>query len=219
MSSRCFGLVVCLLANVQGFCQDRVVVEGGAIYLELANRQRVLITTEPFLKETAMSEDGKRLAILRGAHPSELELVIMRISEMGGQLEWLIKGPLQCKEYKLPFEGTMQWSPDGKRLYMMAEFSATSAYLVVVEPETRQSRCLVPIVGYAVVAATTCRYSGYVIGLLRKHKVLHPYYWYWLLDPEGKEVEPIGEENDLLEFSDTCGIRLYAPTVGPRPRK
>jgi len=208
------GFVASMLLPSQGLCQPKVVVEGEAIYVLSQKGDRTLVGTEPFLKETALSEDGKRLAILRGADPSELEIVIMRVSEMGVQLEWLIKGPVQCEEYKLPFEGTLQWSPNGERLYLMAEFSATSAYLLVVEPETRQARCLVPVITYAVISSCKSEYTGYLVGLLRKHKVLHPYYWYWLLDAEGREVRPIGEDTDLVEFIDTYKVRLYARTVG-----
>lgn len=219
MRSQYLGLVLFLMANLHGLNQERVIVEGDAVSVVLANGQRVLLTNEPFLKETALSGDGKTLALLRGTDPSGLELVFMRVSEKGGQLEWLIKGPLPCNKYRLPFESNLQWSPDANRLYLMAEFSSTSAYLLAVEPEVRQARCLVPVVGYAVISTADRRFSGHFIGLLRKHKVMHPYYWYWLLDPEGKEVEPIGEENDLPEFFDSYGIRLYAPTIGPRRRK
>lgn len=218
-SSKWISVIASVLLVAHEAPGQKISVEKGHVYLEAKEGQRVLVATEPWLKEAAVSSDGKRLAILRGADPTGLELMILTASGTGAKLDWIIPSPVICQQYKLPFEGTLQWSPDGRRVYVMAEFSSTSAFLLAFMPETREMRCLGPVVSYSVILSSSAPYSGHVVALLRKHKVLHPYYWYWLLEPDGKELHPIGDEDELNEFLDLYGVRLSAPFVGRSAKK
>jgi hypothetical protein len=92
-----------------------------------------------------------------------------------------------------------QFSIDSKSIYFMSAAWAVSGAVHMVNLETRKIKFICP--GNSLEVILKGKYKGYLI--VSKHKYFlggGSYDWYWLVDSNGKEVGPVGEE--LRYFKD-----------------
>ena len=99
-----------------------------------------------------------------------------------------------------------QFSPDSTRIYFEANAWVTAAAIMMLNVPTGNTKLLFPGLGFEVIE--TGKYRGFLIGI--KDPITEDrgrIMVYWLLDPNGKEVTRIGEdESDLMQFKLKYGI-------------
>ncbi len=99
-----------------------------------------------------------------------------------------------------------QFSPDATRIYFRANAWATAFEIMMLDIPTGNTRPLFPGLGFEVIE--TGKYRGFLIGIkdpitLDRGRITV----YWLLEPNGKAVKRIGEdESDLIRFKRTYDI-------------
>jgi hypothetical protein len=102
------------------------------------------------------------------------------------------------KEFSLSVGGKFDWSADSSMLYFLAQFSSTESVLARVRVRSGDVASLTPVGSFAVINCG--KYQGSIIALIRKFTLVRPWTWYWLLDRDGNELQPIGEDADVDTF-------------------
>jgi sugar lactone lactonase YvrE len=95
-------------------------------------------------------------------------------------------------------DDSLCFSPDGKLLYFISSAWVTSGALHVVTLDTGRERFLAAANSVEVVASGT--YGGHLI--VRQHRYFlsaGSYDWYWLFDPKGREIGPVGETVEQVQ--------------------
>ncbi len=99
-------------------------------------------------------------------------------------------------------DDSLWFSPDSERLYFISDAWVTSGALHVVDVRSGQERFVVGANSVEVVM------SGKYVGdlIVSQHRYFlgnGSFNWYWLMDPEGREIGPIGENDDQVKaFKD-----------------
>ena len=94
-----------------------------------------------------------------------------------------------------------QFSADGERIYFLSAEWATSHALCVLDLSTRRAQFICDAIQFEVVPDG--EYRGDLIVLKHKYFVdSGSYDWYWLVTPDGKEVGPIGPEENMETFKN-----------------
>lgn len=177
---------------------------GGDVYLTLKDGAERRITYDGKSRDLALSPDRRKIAFLREINPDSSELVVIDVSSQDAPTILKRRGPIPIGEYKLDFDSDPQWSDDGSALYVLLYFGGTTGYIAKVDITTGEVKGLSDAVLYSVVR--TGKYRGKLIALKRKSTLVGIWNWYWLLDETGREVGPIGSQDDLEEFKDRYGI-------------
>lgn len=114
--------------------------------------------------------------------------------------------------FRRPFGGVSkprfqepQFSADGQHLLFLLNTSDTSFSLIRMNVATLQWSVVSKRVTDYCILVTGVR-SGQIVAGLRKSLIVGMWHWYWLLEPDGKEVGPIGPEERLDEF-----FEIFAP--------
>ena len=110
------------------------------------------------------------------------------------------RGDIPYERWKVSGCWTPAFSPDGKRVYYLADFMDTTRALVSVDLETGKVAALTDAGSFYIIP--TGKYAGHIVAMKRKSTLVKVWYWYWLLDAEGNEVAPIGDDRDLYVFRD-----------------
>ena len=82
----------------------------------------------------------------------------------------------------------------------MLDFTSTSNFLAYLDLADGTVRAASDVVLFSFVSAG--EYAGKIIALKRKQTLTRPWDWYWLLDEDGREIGPIGSQEDVAEFRD-----------------
>ena len=114
--------------------------------------------------------------------------------------EPLSQGELRFRGWAVSGCRVPDFSPGGRLVYYIAEYAATTGAIVRVDLTTKQVVVVSDAIGFHVVQKG--KYAGYIVALKRKLTLVKVWRWYWLLDPDGNEVEAIGDENDLQMFRE-----------------
>lgn len=188
----------------QGTLPQGAHLENGNVYLTFKDSAKRKITHDGKSRDLALSPDRRKIAFLREVNPDSSELVVIDVSSQIAIPILTRRGPIPIKEYKLDFESDPQWADDGNTLYVLLYFGGTTGYIGKVDITTGEVKGLCDAVLYSVVR--TGKYRGKLIALKRKSTLVGIWDWYWLLDETGREVGPIGSQDDLEEFKDRYGI-------------
>ncbi len=101
-----------------------------------------------------------------------------------------------------------QFSANGKQLYFDSAGWATSDSVHSYDFKSGKERFVAPANGfYLITACQERRYRNTL--LVNQHRYFigaGSYDWYWLVDLNGKDIGPVGEETAM--FEDACDIKL-----------
>ncbi len=190
------------------------------VFVLALSAQSVLATTEEDTPDITWSPCGRYGAFLRDS-TNIATFFAMESSDLLSQQIWLIEresdeewllvedGVPQSSSGALDIENLIQlidersltFSPDGDRLYFLAQAWATSAALHVVDIESRTRSFLLPA-NRLVAVIPSGDYADHLV--VQQHRYFlggGSYDWYWLFTPEGREVGPVASShNDLAMF-------------------
>jgi hypothetical protein len=97
-------------------------------------------------------------------------------------------------------EKSLTFSGDGKKLYFLAHAWATSAALHVVDIESKTRTFLLPA-NQLISVLRSGDYADHII--VQQHRYFlggGSYDWYWLFTPDGREVGPIADSEDGVNY-------------------
>jgi hypothetical protein len=191
-------VTICVIGIVPNHVQgQKLLLKNGDAFLEATSGQQVRLTADGRTESAALSPDKKRVAMVRSVGADVSELSVFELAGEGlGRLVKTVE-VVKTGEWTLPVEGDVEWSPSGRYVFFLCDFS-NFRYLARLDVETGEVKGMQPVIGYSVVRSG--RYQGKVIAHIRKFTLVGPWDWYWLLDENGKEVGAIGSEDSLAEF-------------------
>ncbi len=137
---------------------------------------------------------------------------IRRVRLDGSQDERLVKGHAG-KDVKIQLCGfnAKQFSSDGRRLYFLSPAWATSAAVHVLDMQTGKVKYLMP--GNDLFVVNDCKGEHRDRLIVQQHRYLQfggSYDWWWLFEPTGKEIAPVGDHDSaeavrtMLNDSGQC---------------
>jgi hypothetical protein len=94
------------------------------------------------------------------------------------------------------------FSPDGRRVYFLSSAWVTSRAVHAVEIATGAERYVCP--GNSLEVVPRGEFAGHLV--VSQHRYFvggGSYDWLWLVTPAGRDVGPIGEEENLEQFRET----------------
>lgn len=107
--------------------------------------------------------------------------------------------------------GGKQFSSDGRRFYFLSPAWATSAAVHVLDVATGKARYV--LAGNDLIVINTCKGQHRDRLIVRQHRYLQfggSFDWWWLFEPTGKEIGPVGEHESpeavrtMLRDSGQC---------------
>lgn len=201
-------LVALLFALPAQAAKGPSVVEekGRIVFVEAGGKKRPL-TTGAQDSEPSLSLDGKAVVFLRKGSGKKLESAagevdaneIWWMDTAGGKPRQLVKSAGSDDPKK--FLGALQapqFSPDGKTVYFMSAAWATSGSVHKVDVASGKTAFITD--GNTLEVIPRGEHQGKLI--VQKHKYFlggGTYDWLWLVDAEGKEVGPIGEDAEAFK--------------------
>lgn len=194
-------LTLGLLLNCHLQAQTTVTVESGSIFLSTPDRGKIQVTKSGLDYDPVISKDATTVYFCRkpaSGDTGKSELWRARRTNTGIQEQLLLASWLKtdrgilggCRQPKL--------SADNNTVYYLLDFSATSGMIARYNPLNGEEAALTQAISFYVVEGG--QYKGHLVAMLRKSTITRLWYWYWLLTPDGKEVGPIGDEDDLKYF-------------------
>ena len=204
------GLLVILFAPAS-FSQT-VSAVGGKILFQDATGRTTLLTTDQSDSDPCLSADNERVVFVRstpnrkaGTGLGEIELTelwVASVDQKQPPKRVLVGHPGDFKPGPtLVMAGFSkpQFSPNGERVYFMAETWATSTAIHVLDLKTGQTRFL--YAGLDVEVIGSGKYEGFLIATENPVAAVGRYTVYLLMNPDGKGVRRIGySESDVARF-------------------
>jgi Tol biopolymer transport system component len=211
-------LLVLLLALPAQARGPSVVEEKGRIVLVEANGTKRPLTSSAQDSQPSLSPDGKAVVFVRRGSGKKLESAAGEVEAnelwwmetAGGKPRRLVKSAGSDDPKK--FLGGLQapqFSPDGKTVFFMSAAWATSGAVHKVDVATGKTQFV--SAGNTLEVVPRGEHQGKLIVQLHKYFLGGGTYdWFWLLEPDGREVGPIGE--------DASGFKeLYLPEEPASP--
>lgn len=96
-------------------------------------------------------------------------------------------------------------SPKNHTAYFLVDFAATTSAIIRLDVVNNKKQFIATALQFCVIA--TGKYKGYLVAQEHKAKLAPGYYdWFWLLTPDGKEVDVVGmDKNDVDLFLEMYG--------------
>lgn len=198
-----------LLAPGTLAAQSVVVHEGNVFYSASADAAPRQLTTSGLDRDPVLSPDGRTIAFIRGTPADSVDTVLGReeatslwiVGVDGDGARMLVRGrSSETPSVALAHLQAPGFSPDGQRIYFLSAAWATSGAVHAVDVSTGAERFLAP--GNSLEVIPSGDYAGFL--LVSQHRNFlagGSYDWYWLVSPEGREIDPVGEdEAAVAEF-------------------
>jgi dipeptidyl aminopeptidase/acylaminoacyl peptidase len=197
------SLLILVLAALPAWARGALVVEekGQLVLVEAGGKKRTL-TTSGQDSQPSLSPDGKAVVFVRRGSAGMLESAAGEVEAnelwwmelAGGKPRRLVRSA--ANEEPKKFLGGLQspqFSPDGKSVFFLSAAWATSSAIHKVDVATGKEQFVSP--GNSLEVVTQGEHRGRLIVQLHKYFLGGGSYdWYWLLEPDGREVGPIGED-------------------------
>ncbi len=191
--------------------EQRVESQGGSIYLIDERGHKDRLTMGGFDTQPSLSADGKEVAYVRSRPSqtaddegavSEIRIInlVLRTDEV------VFHGPAFIGDKRYSGFGTPRLSPDGKLLYFLFNWSATTHGLATLNLTSHEIKFLMPAVSFPAIVYRG-KYRGDLIVLQRRPKLsLGDFLLYYLFAPNGVEIGVVGDsEFDVGIFIDPNG--------------
>jgi hypothetical protein len=197
--------VLLLPANV--VAQGVTVQDGNLFYHASAGAAARQITSTGLDRDPVLSPDGRTVAFIRGTPADSVDAVLGReeatalwtVGVDGSGARMLVRGrSSETPAQALAMLQSPVFSPDGSRIYVLSAAWATSGAVHAVDVSTGAERFLAP--GNSLEVVPSGDYAGFL--LVSQHRYFlagGSYDWYWLVSPEGREIDPVGEDEAALE--------------------
>ncbi|QSQ26760.1 PD40 domain-containing protein [Pyxidicoccus parkwayensis] len=192
-------LLLALPAQARG---PSVVEEKGRIVLVEANGKRRPLTSSAQDSQPRLSPDGKAVVFVRDVSGKKVESAtgeveaneVWWVDTAGGKPRRLVASA--ASDDPKTFLGALQdpqFSPDGKSVFFLSAAWATSGAVHKVDVATGKEQFVTP--GNSLEVILRGEHQGKLI--VQQHKYFlggGSYDWFWLLEPDGKQVGPIGDD-------------------------
>ncbi|WP_420125923.1 TolB family protein [Longimicrobium sp.] len=200
-------LAIFLLAPGKLFAQSVTAEAGNLFYRPSASAAPRQLTTTGLDSEPVLSPDGRTIAFIRGTPGDSVDTVLGReegtslwiVGVDGSGARMLVRGrSSETPSEALAMLQSPAFSPDGQRIYFLSAGWATSGAVHVVDVATGAEQFLAP--GNSLEVIPSGDYAGFL--LVSQHRNFlagGSYDWYWLVSPEGREIDPVGEDEAALE--------------------
>jgi dipeptidyl aminopeptidase/acylaminoacyl peptidase len=187
---------------------QRVEARDGNLFYQAAEQASPRQLTSTGLdRDPALSPDGRTIAFIRGTPADSVDTVLGReegtslwmMAVDGSGARVLVRGrSSETPGQALALLQSPAFSPDGGRIYFLSAAWATSGAVHVVEVVTGAEKFIAP--GNSLEVIPSGDYAGFL--LVSQHRNFlagGSYDWYWLVSPEGREVDPVGEDEAAVE--------------------
>ncbi len=194
-------LLMFLLALPAHAAGPSVTEDKGNIVLVEAGGKKRKLTSSGQDSQPSLSPDGKAIVFVRRGS-SKLESTSGEVEAnelwwsdtMGGKPRRLVRsaGSDDPKKF-LGALASPQFSPDGKTVFFLSAAWATSGAIHKVDVATGKVHFVAP--GNSLEVITRGEHRGRLIAQQHKYFLAGGTYdWFWVLEPDGREVGPIGED-------------------------
>ena len=207
-SMRCVPiLLVVLLGPAKVLAQSVEVRDGNLFYRASAGAAPRQITSNGVDRDPVLSPDGRTVAFIRGTPAYSVDTVLgheeatalWTVGVDGSGARMLVRGrSSETPSAALALLQAPAFSPDGSRIYVLSVAWATSGAVHSVDVSTGTARFIAP--GNSLEVIPRGDYAGFL--LVSQHRNFlagGSYDWYWLVSPEGREIDPVGEDEAALE--------------------
>ena len=198
------GLVLPIVLGFYGVANaQKLSVQNGNVCIVVAGETRKL-TSSGRDSEPVLAPDGKWIVFIRTV-PGKListgagdakETQLWQMRGDGKDAMCLVRSKASDKmETVLGGFSRPQFSTNGKLVYFLSEAWTTSGALHVVDTTNSKEHFVCAAAEFEVV--TSGEYRDDL--LVQQHRYFiggGSYDWYWLLNPDGKEIGPVGEDTE-----------------------
>ncbi|MDY7225620.1 TolB family protein [Hyalangium rubrum] len=192
-------LVLALPAHARG---ASVVEEKGNLVLVEPGGKKRKLTSSGQDSQPSLSADGKAVVFVRRGSGAKLESAAGEVEAnelwwmdtTGGKPRRLVRSAASDDPKKfLGALQTPQFSPDGKTVFFMSAAWTTSSAVHKVDVATGKEQFVSP--GNSLEVIPRGEYQGRLIVQMHKYFLGGGTYdWFWVLEPDGREIGPIGED-------------------------
>lgn len=199
-------LIASLVAPLPALAQSVTAQDGNLFYRASADAPPRQLTSSGLDRDPILSPDGQLVAFVRDTPGDSVEIVIgteeatslWTIHVDGSDARMRLKGRAgETAGESLAMLHGPQFSPDGARIYFLSAAWANSAAVHVLDLATGNERFLVA--GNSLEVLPAGEYAGHL--MVSQHRYFlagGSYDWYWLVAPDGREIDPIGEDETAL---------------------
>jgi dipeptidyl aminopeptidase/acylaminoacyl peptidase len=220
---RALPLVLLLLSMATPAAAQRVYAEGGNIFFQPVTGEARQLTTSGRDRDPSLSPAGRTVVFVRGTPgvtvaagagdaAEATELWTVDVEGTGARM--LLRGRESPRpERVLARLRVPQFSPDGRTVFFLSAAWVVSDAVHAVDTRTGEERYVAP--GNSLEVVPRGEYAGHL--LVEQHRYFlggGSYDWVWLLTAGGREVGPVGEDDESLE-----GFREMYVTSAPSPRR
>lgn len=200
-------LVLALLLPSAAVAQSVTVRGGNVFYRASESAQARQLTSAGVDREPRLSPDGRRVAFIRGTPGDSVETAtgygetteLWTIRVDGSDARRWVRGRASDEPARaLAQLRTPQWSPDGQRVYFQSSAWVTSGAVHALDLAAGTERFVAP--GNSLEVVPRGEFAGHL--LVEQHRYFlagGSYDWIWLLTPDGRAVDPVGEDETAIE--------------------
>lgn len=194
-------LVVLAPLLVSAYGAQRAVADNGDVLVVEPNGTRVRVTSSGVDSEPSLSLDEKSVVFVRKLDDGKSQICIASV-KAGDHARVLVQPPLEVNGRRFNQLFSPKFSPDDTMVYFLIPFAATTQAIMKVALADPAPQFVASAISFEVVPHG--QYRGDLVVQIRKAKLAPGYYeWYWLITPEGKEIDVVGQdEGDVMLFME-----------------
>lgn len=195
------GLAIAFTAKAHA---QKVSTRNGNVCISTASGENKTLTNSGHDSEPVLSPDGKWIVFVRTLPGKKVSTgegdaaatELWQIRADGNGPTALVRSKQSDKmENVLAGFSKLQFSTDGKLVYFLSEAWTTSGALHVVDTTNGKEHFVCPAAEFEVVSSGEYRDDL----LVQQHRYFiggGSFDWFWLLQPDGKEIGPVGEDTE-----------------------
>ena len=186
-----------------------VVVKDGNIFL-IDRGPNTQLTSSGHDSQATLSPDGKVVAFVRTDESKAIAQAawggdihaaqILTMPSAGGKTNPMISAGDPCGENKFLGDfNSLAFLSDSRRLVFQSSWAAVHGSTHIIDVQT--SKCTLVAGGLTFSIVKSGEYRDHLLVMLHKYFLAGGSYdWYWLVDSSGKEIGPVGEDEQALEL-------------------
>ena len=212
-------LLAASLFATPALAQSVATRDGNVFYRASADGAPRQLTRTGLDRDAVLSPDGRTVAFIRDTPGDSVEILIgpeeatslWTIGVDGGGARMLLKGrPAETAGQALAMLHGPRFSPDGQRIYFLSAAWANTAAVHALDLSTGSERFVVA--GNSLDVVPAGEYAGFLVVTQHRYFLAGgSFHWFWLFNPEGTEVGPIGEDERALDEFRAMYLEPEAP--------